>query len=171
METSENLDSILREVEKHVSAAGWDQPARLFALVSTKELMESDPDLAQELGLSESQALTSIEQEIASEQDLEELLGTIAWPDEVLGAVLAIERIILPPAAESELPTDDDSELLEVASSHPDRRDVRMVSAVLRDGTNLNALRYRDHDEPESVAIAPNLVERLNESLLATFES
>ena len=171
METSENLESILREVEQHVSAAGWDQPTRLFALVSTKELMESDPALAEELGLSQNQALTSIEQEVSGEQDLEELLGTIAWPEEVLGAVLAIERIILPPDAESSLPTDDESELVEVAASHPDRRDVRMVSAVLRDGTNLNALRYRDHDEPDSVAIAPNLVERLNESLLATFES
>ncbi|MEY4312381.1 MAG: hypothetical protein RLZZ571_1151 [Actinomycetota bacterium] len=171
METSENLESILREVEQHVSAAGWDQPTRLFALVSTKELMASDPDLANELGLSADQPLTSIEQEVSGEQDLEELLGTIAWPDEVLGAVLSIERIILPPDAESSLPKDNESELVEVAATHPDRRDVRMVSAVLRDGTNLNALRYRDHDEPDSVAIAPNLIERLNDSLLATFES
>ncbi|MEY4492989.1 MAG: hypothetical protein RL355_338, partial [Actinomycetota bacterium] len=55
METSENLESILREVEQHVSAAGWDQPTRLFALVSTKELMASDPQISAELGLSESQ--------------------------------------------------------------------------------------------------------------------
>ena len=171
METSENLESILREVEQHVSAAGWDQPTRLFALVSTKELMASDPQISAELGLSESQPLTSIEQEVSSGQDLEDLLATIAWPEEVLGAVLAIERIILPPNAEANLPTDNESELVEVAASHPDRRDVRMVSAVLRSGINLNALRYRDHDEPDAVAIAPNLVERLNESLLATFES
>lgn len=171
METGENLESILREVEQYVSAAGWDQPTRLFALVSTTELMASDPDLANELDLSAEQPLTSIEQEVSHEQDLEDLLGTIAWPDEVLGAVLSIERIVLPPDAESSLPTDDEFELAEVAASHPDRKDVRMVCAVLRDGTNLNALRYRDHDEPDAVAIAPNLIERLNESLLATFES
>ena len=171
MDSLENLESILREVELHVGGAGWDQPARLFALVSTKELIESDPQLAAELDLSENQPLTSIEQEVSADQDLEDLLASIAWPDEVLGAVLAIERIILPPEAESVLPTDDDLELVEVAAGHPDRKDVRILSAVLRDGQNLNSLRYRDHDEPDSVAVAPNLVTRLNESLLSTFES
>ena len=170
METRENLESILREVEAHIGSAGWDQSPRLFALVSTSDLINSDPELAKELELSESQPLTSIEQELNGEQDLEELLSTIAWPDEVLGAILSIERIVLPPEAESELPTEDDQELIEIAAEHPDRRDVRILSAVLRTGENLNALRYRSHDELDSVAVAPNLVERLNESLLATFE-
>ena len=170
METRENLESILREVEAHIGSAGWDQAPRLFALVSTSDLIKSDPELATELELSESQPLTSIEQELNGEQDLEELLSIIAWPDEVLGAILSIERIVLPPEAESELPTKDDQELIEIAAEHPDRRDVRILSAVLRTGENLNALRYRSHDELDAVAVAPNLVERLNESLLATFE-
>ena len=138
---------------------------------STKELIASDPELAMELGLTEDQPLTSVEQEVSSVQDLEDLLGTIAWPDEVLGAILAVERIILPPEAQAGLPMDDDAGLVEAVAEHPDRRDVRILSAVLRNGTNLNALRYRSHDEPDAVAVAPDLVVRLNESLLSTFES
>ena len=61
---SQNLELILREVEQHVSAAGWDQPVRLFGLVLTSELMASDPQLADQLKLSENLSLTSIEQEI-----------------------------------------------------------------------------------------------------------
>ncbi len=170
MDLSENLEPILREVEAHISSAGWDQPARLFALVSTAELIATDPDLAKELNLTEDLALTSVEQEISAQQDLEELLGTIAWPENVKGAILAIERIILPPEAESDLPTNNDNDFVDAALDHPERRDVRIISAVMRGGRNLNALRYRSHDEPDSVAIAPDLVTRLNESLLATFE-
>ena len=170
MDLSENLEPILREVEAHVSSAGWDQSARLFALVSTAELIATDPELARELNLTEELALTSVEQEISDQQNLEELLGTIAWPENVKGAILAIERIILPPTAESELPTESDADLVDAAIDHPERRDVRIISAVMRGGQNLNALRYRSHDEPDAVAIAPDLVTRLNESLLATFE-
>lgn len=170
MQINDNLEPILREVELHVSAAGWDQPARLFALVSTSELIAADPKLAQELNLSAEQELTSVEQEISPDQGLEDLLATIAWPEDVKGAVLAIERIVLPPSAEAELSSDNEQDLVETASDHPDRRDVRILSAVLRNGQNLNALRYRSHDEPDAVAVAPDLVTRLNESLLATFE-
>jgi len=169
MVSPKNLELILREVEEHVSSAGWDQPTRLFALVSTAELIASDPQLAETLNLTENLALTSIEQEVPIGQTLEDLLATIAWPEEVQGAILAIERIILPPSAEAELPQQGDAELVDAAIDHPDRRDVRMVSAVLRSGENLNSLRYRTHYEQDSVAVAPNLITRLNESLLATF--
>lgn len=169
MQINENLAAIVREVEEHIGAAGWDQPVRLFALVSSKDLIAAEPDLARELNITEEMELTSVEQEVSIEQDLEELLSTIAWPENVQGALLALERIILPPAAESTLPLDDEQQLLDVASDHPDRRDVRLLSAVLRTGENLNAIRYRDHDEIDSVAIAPDLVPSLNESLLLTF--
>ena len=170
MQFIENLEPILREVEQHISAAGWDQPARLFALVSTAELILADPTLAAELNLTPELALTSVEQEIEPGQSLEDLLATIAWPADVHGAILAIERIVLPPSAEAQLPNDGDQELIDAAIEHPDRRDVRIVSAVLRTGENLNALRYRSHDESTEVAVSPDLVGRLNESLLATFE-
>lgn len=169
MKNAENLAAVVREVETHVSGAGWDQPVRLFAIVATSDVIASDPQLAAELNLSPDLPLTSIEQELSVTADLEELLGTIAWPENVVGAVLAIERIVLPATAQADLPTDEDPKWLSEISMHPQRRDVRIISAVLRSGENLNALRYRDHDEPDSVAIAADLVPNLNENLLATF--
>ena len=169
MDFANNLEALVREVEEHVGNAGWDQPARLFALIPTAALIAANPQTAQELGITGDLPLTSVEQELDSHTNLEELLGTIAWPQDVQGAILVLERIVLPPAAESDLPTDTESELIDAAASHPERRDVRIVSAVLRSGQNLNALRHRTHDETTAVAVAPDLVSRLNEALLATF--
>ncbi len=165
-----HLDPIVREVESHVAGAGWDQSARLFALVPTENLLQANPELGAELGLTGDLLLTSVEQEIEVGKDgLEELLATIAWPDDVVGAIVIVERIVLPPEAEASLPQDSDQELVDAATDHPDRRDVRILSAVLRTGENLNALRFRTHDAPDDVAIAPDLVPRLNEALLETF--
>ena len=169
MENLADLTAVVREVESHVGAAGWDQPVRLFAIVSTAQLMRTDPELAQQLNLTSDLPLTSIEQELSPNQDLVELLGTIAWPENVLGAVLSIERIVLPAQAEENLPNTDDAEWLTEVATNPNRKDVRIISAVMRDGTNLNALRYRDHDELDAVGIASDLVPNLNESLLTTF--
>lgn len=161
-----DLPAVVREVEQHVAAGGWDQPTRLFAIVPTAALLESDPTLT----LSGELALTSIEQELEDVSvTLDELLGHIAWPDDVVGAIVVVERIVLPPEAQDELPDENDAHLIAAVADHPDRRDVRMVSAVLRTGSNMNALRYRLHDEPDSVAIAPDLVPQLNDALAATF--
>jgi hypothetical protein len=170
MDFASNLESLIREVEDHVASAGWDQPVRLFALVPTASLLSANPELALELGINAEMPLTSVEQEIEDTLELDELLGTIAWPEDVAGAIVALERIVLPPSAESDLPATDDSALVQAASDHPDRRDVRIVSAVLRNGLNLNALRYRTHDSADAVAVAPNLVARLNDALASTFE-
>jgi hypothetical protein len=113
--------------------------------------------------------LTSVEQEIEDALELDELLATIAWPEDVAGAIVVLERIVLPPSAESDLPSNDDAALVQAASDHPERRDVRIVSAVLRTGQNLNALRYRTHDSADAVAVAPNLVARLNDAVASTF--
>src|SRR3954454_19058197 len=45
-----SLVAVLLEVERHVGSAGWDQPARLFALVSTARLITAEPALADRLG-------------------------------------------------------------------------------------------------------------------------
>jgi len=169
MEMHAGLESLIREVEDYVAAGGWDQPTRLFALVPTATLIEADPTVAADLHLNADVPLTSVEQELEFGTDLEELLATIAWPVDVVGAMVVLERMMLPPTATDQLPGDDDPDFVELAANHPDRRDVRIVSAVLRTGQNLNALRYRDHDEPTEVAVAPDLVSRLNDSLLATF--
>lgn len=169
MDFASNLEPLIREVEDHVASAGWDQPVRLFALVPTANLLDANPELANELGISPEMPLTSVEQEIEDTLELDELLATIAWPEDVAGAIVVLERIVLPPSAESDLPSNDDSALVQAASDHPERRDVRIASAVLRSGQNLNALRYRTHDSADAVAVAPNLVSRLNDAVASTF--
>ena len=42
---------MVREVELHAAHAGWDQPAQLFALVDTAELLQREPQLAELLGV------------------------------------------------------------------------------------------------------------------------
>jgi hypothetical protein len=103
MDFASNLEPLIREVEDHVASAGWDQPVRLFALVPTDSLLSANPDLAGELGISADMPLTSVEQEIEDALELDELLATIAWPEDVAGAIVVLERIVLPPSAESDL--------------------------------------------------------------------
>ena len=40
------LQSVVGEVEGHVAEAGWDQPAQLFALVQTEQLLRTEPHSA-----------------------------------------------------------------------------------------------------------------------------
>ena len=156
----------MREVEQHVAAGGWDQPVRLFALVPTVDVMAADPSLS----LSGDLSLTSVEQELEQVvTSVEDLLATIAWPEEIVGAIVVLERIILPPEAEVDLPDDSDEAFMRIAADHPMRRDVRMVSAVLRSGQNMNALRFKIHDNDSDVAVAADLIPSLNEGVLATF--
>lgn len=166
MDFAPELGAVVREVEQHVAAGGWDQPVRLFALVPTAEVLAADPTLS----LSDDLSLTSVEQELEQiVTSVEDLLATISWPDEVVGAIVVLERIILPPEAQVDLPEESDEAFVRVAADHPMRRDVRMVSAVLRTGENMNALRFRIHDNDQDVAIAAELVPTLNEAILATF--
>ncbi len=129
-------DSPLRqaalEVESHVGAEGWDQPPRLFALVPTADLIAKEPGLADQLS-DDPASMTPVEQELPADRELEDLLTEIVWPDAVTGCAAVVERIMLPPEAEESLP-DDPDELLAVVAAHPDRREVRLVAAVVRDG-------------------------------------
>ena len=47
--TSDALIAALMEIERHVGGVGWDQPARLFALVPTADLVAAEPQLAEHL--------------------------------------------------------------------------------------------------------------------------
>ncbi|MEP7332451.1 MAG: PPA1309 family protein [Terracoccus sp.] len=159
------------DTERHVAAAGWDQPARLFALVRTESLLAREPHLRAQMGPSDlaSGALTAVEQEgLPTTTSLETLLGRLAWPDEVDGCAFAIERMVLPPEAERDLPTRS-QDAVDALAAHPDRKDVRLLVAVLREGTSICLLRQRDHDSDDAVAtgpdIAPGIVEALRASL------
>lgn len=165
------------EIDAYASNLGWDQPARLFALVDTDRLRTQEPGLAAQLGLekpsSSVAALTPIEQdELPPGTALDEFLATIAWPDAVVGCAMTVERLMLPPSAEASVPEKlSDKQLTAWVAKHPDRQEVRMTVAVLRDGARESAVRLREKDSPTEVLTGAGLVPGLAEALAATFES
>lgn len=161
----------VREIERFAARDGWDRPARLFALARTSALLSREPSLAAALGIDPDTAseLTPIEQEeLSADQPLEQVLATMAWPADVAGCALVVERVVLPPQAETELLQDAET-LVDRAAAHAERQDVRMVVAVLRDGSRECAIRLRAHDNELEVLTGPNLVPALTDALLATF--
>ena len=99
---------------------------------------------------------------------LEELLARIAWPEQVAGCAVAVERIVVPPDAERALPEDDEAALRAVAE-HPGRADVRLLVAVTRDGSARCLLRQREHDSDDRVALGDDIAPGLVHALRATF--
>ena len=163
------LIACLMDIERHVSTAGWDQPARLFALVTTATLLEVEPQLVGRVPEASLDALTAIEQdEFHVGDDLEERLESIFWPDTVEGCALALERAFLPARYEADVP-EDPAEAAEFVVKHPERSDVRVVVGVLRDGTRHGLARVVS--EPDELLGAENLVPGLGEALLNTFRS
>lgn len=165
------LVELVREIERHVAVEGWDQNPRLFALARTVELVALEPEIAEALGAEgeDPESMTPIEQEpLDRERPLDEVLATTMWPDEVVGAALVIERLVLPPSAEDALAEEDPAALESAAASHPDRQDVRMAVVVTRDGRRVCALRLRAHDVDDEVLVGENLVPRLADALAAT---
>jgi hypothetical protein len=163
----EGLAGAVLEIERHASEAGWDQPARLFALVETARLAEREPHLADTLG---DAVLTPIEQEgLAAGQTLEDQLIAISWPDTVHGCAALVERVVLPPDVEAQVP-DEPGPATSFAAEHPDRQEVRIVAAVTRTGASYCALRLRAHDEDESVLTGPDLVPGLIDLVRTTLD-
>ncbi|MEU6388667.1 PPA1309 family protein [Streptomyces sp. NPDC046939] len=168
------LTRAVLEIDEYASGLGWDQPARLFALVDTAALRAQEPALASQLGLDgeqESTGYTPIEQdEIPAGKALDEFLGTIAWPDAVVGCALTVERLMLPPSAEASVPEGlSEKKLTAWVAAHPDRQEVRMTVGVLRDGSRESALRLREKDSATEVLTGSQLVPGLAEALSATF--
>lgn len=165
---SEALIAALVEIEQHVGRLGWDQPARLFALVPTAELIAAEPTLRAGLGDPLPGALSSIEQDgFHPGADLAEALAAIGWPPAVAGCALVLERAFLPPEIEEELPGDPDQAALFVAQ-HPRHLDLRVVVGVLREGGRHGVARVRG--EEGSLLGGENLVPALADALSHTLE-
>jgi len=163
----EGLASAVLEIERHAAEAGWDQPARLFALVETARLREREPQLADSLG---DTVMTPIEQDgVAPSSALEEQLAGIIWPETVVGCAAVVERVVLPPEVESELP-DEPTRAATFASGHPDRQEVRIVAAATRTGASYCALRMRAHDADDAVLTGPDLVPALVDLVRSTLD-
>lgn len=168
------LQAAVREIETHAAEAGWDQPSRLYALVPTSDLLAREPALAAAMGLEEATAsgsLTPVEQDdVPVDQALESVLERIMWPAEVFGCAAVVERLVLPPDADQQMP-DDPRSAEQYAAEHPDRQEVRIVAGATRDGSTYCALRLRSHDDPLSVLESPDLVPALLELLRSTLEN
>ena len=169
---SHALPATAREVEEFVATGGWDQQPQLFALVATATLLASQPELAGQLDAQA--ALTPVAQEAFPAGELDAALAGIEWPDSVAGCALAQEIVILPPAAEADLGVlpDDPAQARHAAAGHPQRREGRLVAAVLRDGVGACVLRLRaasgaDQRSDELVE-DPQLAPNLLRALLAT---
>jgi hypothetical protein len=161
------LAAAVLEIERHAAQSGWDQPARLFALVDTLRLVDREPQLAGSVGDAE---LTPVEQDgLAAGRPLEDQLATISWPETVDGCAAMVERFVLPPDVEAELPDGPDAVASYVAS-HPARQEVRIVAGALRSGASFCALRLRAHDDDESVLGGEDLVPALLELVRGTLE-
>jgi hypothetical protein len=195
--TDAALTQSLIELEQHVAKAGWDQGPRLFALADTAELIKAEPRLAAALapetlletsgpgrgtgtgsplepgvgpGFGPLRTYTSIEQEgFPGGKALDEALAGIGWPETVDGAALVVERVMLPPTAEAEMPQDSEGVDLDAwVAAHPERQEVRIAVGVLRDGSRDCALRLRSRDSDDDVLSGPGLVPHLAEALAQT---
>ncbi len=181
-----SLADVVREVEQHAASAGWEQPALLFALVDTAQLLEQEPQLAAVLGLDGDTPpapgqITPVEQETIADS-LEELLPSILWPEEVAGCAVVVEATTVPPGERGaggdgtglgdgldEVPSDPE-QAAAYAAEHPEREEARVVAAVLRTGETWCAIRQRSHDEDDLVMTGPDLVPGLLELLRATLQ-
>jgi hypothetical protein len=167
------LAAAVLEIEAHVAAEGWDQPARLYALVDTGELVAQEPALAAAMsidGPGDEGSFTAIEQDgLPPGQQLEAALQSIVWPERVAGCAAVIERLVLPPGVDDEIPADA-TEAERFARELPERQEVRMVAGATRAGASYCALRLRAHDDELSVVDGTGLVPGLLELLHATFD-
>lgn len=160
------LVASLMEIERHVSGQGWDQPARLFALVSTELLIRTEPTLADHLNPGSPDALSSIEQEdFRAGDDLLTTLARITWPATVSGCAVAVERVFLPRQYEDQIPTDPD-QAAEFVAHHEHRQDVRVVVGALRDGTVHGVARLVSN--PDDLLGGADLVPGLAKACLET---
>lgn len=129
MHSATDLEVVLRDLDRHVAGDGWDQPPRLFALVDRED------------GFSVvEQAWDSTGQDVISD------LARIAWPAEVSGAALSVQRIL-----------------------EPDH-DVRLTVGALRDQQVATAMRYREHDHDDEVAVAAGVLPRLERAVWDTLQ-
>lgn len=164
------LTAALMEVERHIGRVGWDQPARLFALVRTADLIRTEPHLAQALNAEArpDDAFSSIEQDTwTGGEDVAQALGHIMWPDTVEGCVLAVERAFLPADAEADIPPDP-QEAERYVAEHPRREDIRVVAGVLRTGEQQSVARLRT--SPDELLAGPELAPGISQMLHTTLQ-
>ena len=159
------------DIERHVGGLGWDQPARLFALVPTRELLAAEPALAAALAEPsgpDADALSAVEQDdFHAGGDLLADLERVSRTDAVAGCALSVERVFVPASAEADIP-DDPDDAAEFVARHPDRHDIRVVVAVTRAGGCHAVARLKS--APDELLSGAELVPGLARALARTLE-
>lgn len=170
----DGLRKAVVEIERSAAALGWDHAATVYALVPTRELLaieELPADVRAQLEAGwdgRDTTLTAVIQEDLPGQELEDTLARLGWPESVVGAAVATERVMVPPEVQAQAP-EDPQEAVEFFASHPEHDEVRLVVGVLRTGESWCAVRARSHDNEDEVAVGVNLVPGLVEALYTTF--
>ena len=164
------LADVVREIETHAARAGWDQPAQLFALVETADLLEREPQLAELLGVEAGRRRGAHPGRAGNgrRRASRSCCRRILWPPEVAGCAVVVEATTVPPGS-ADVP-DDPEAAAEYAAAHPDREEARIVAGVLRTGESWCAIRQRAHDEDDMVLLGNDLVPALLQLLYATLE-
>ncbi|MGW1763615.1 PPA1309 family protein [Streptomyces sp. NPDC002073] len=172
------LTRAVLEIDEYVAGAGWDQPAKLFALVDTARLQAQEPKLRAKLagaptdGPPAPSYTAVLQDEVPAGTPLDRFLGTLQWPEAVIGCALTVERLMLPPSAEANVPEDmSEKELAAWVAGHPERQEVRLTVGVLRKGGRESAVRLRAKDSASEVLTGADLVPGLADALAATFEA
>ena len=159
----QRIEDVVLEIERHAAGSGWDQPASMYALVDTAELLQREPQLAELLGIEPGHTgLTPVEQEPV-EQTVQELLATILWPAEVAGCAVVLE-------ATTGTSTGEDEETQGSEDGSPEGGEARIVAGALRTGEGFCTIRQRAHDEDDLVLAGADLVPGLLQLLHATLE-
>lgn len=79
MHPTAHLETVIRDLDRHVARDGWAQPPRLFALVVEPE------------------GVSLVEQAWDSDgEDLIADLARITWPEDVSGAAVSVQRVLEP---------------------------------------------------------------------------
>ncbi|MGH3307977.1 MAG: PPA1309 family protein, partial [Nocardioides sp.] len=105
----------------------------------------------------------------APDSPLERVLESVTWPPSVSGCAAVVERLVLPPKVDADIP-EDPTDAERFAREHPERQEVRIVAGATRGGSTYCALRMRAHDDDLSVVGASDLVPGLLQLLAATLE-
>lgn len=167
------LAHVVVDIERTAARVGWDHAPTLYALVRTQDFLQHD-GLPEELVASiraewdgSPEALSAIIQDDLYSDDLENVLGHLAWPPTVVGAALTVERVIIPPEVEEQAP-EDPEEAIAFISAHPARTEVRLAAGALRSGETWVALRARPFDSDDKVGQGSELAPGLTDALLAS---
>lgn len=134
----------------------WGSPDLLFALVPTAVLAGAAPEL---VDASDDSALSPVLQEPTDpDADTATLLGSLAWPEQVVGCALVTEITVVPPTGDTSL-----------------TRQARLIGGVLRTGARLALLDVQPHpdDDPEAprhLRTDPDLAPELLDALRSTFD-